>query len=523
MSFTIRRVSEDKEPSKAKLLITQALTMLPALMGSIVKGEEKKISEELDAKRERKLKRTILILFSGLTVMLLLIGMLKVVVRVKALALGMVTMVGADLPADEHGFTNVLLLGTGDADHDGVDLTDTIMVASLDPKNTKSAVLLSIPRDTYVLASEKMGKGRINSLYRDYKVTLVREGEKEKASKEALEQLGKEVGVLIGLPIHGAVKVDFTAFEQVVDLIGGIDIVVPEDIVDTEYPGPNYTYETFSISAGPQHIDGKTALKYARTRHTTSDFSRSGRQQQIIAAMGQKVQSNGLIKNVSKISEIMGIVAKNVESTLSSRELLGLAAMGQKIDSANLVNVQLNDVNGLYGATSEPGGMLYSPPRDQFDGAAVLLPVSIPEFPVTWKQIQAFGEVLFRHRSFFLKSAPIAVLNAGAKEGMARKAGGELVRYNFDIVDIRNLGPRGSADAEQSYIAVNANLMGETQKDQKAQAEATAAYLGKVMALPVKQAPAEAFESADGDRSSVSLVLGKDYTYTPLQNSVLAR
>jgi LCP family protein required for cell wall assembly len=330
MSFTIRRVSEEKEPSKWKTLLLQALAILPTVLKMAFRAEERKVEKALENKREKRLKRTITFLVAGLCVLLLLIGMLKVMVRLKALALGMVSMVGAELPTDAHGYTNILLLGTGDADHDGIDLTDTIMVASLDPANTKSAVLVSIPRDTYLLDTEKMGKGRVNSLYRDYKIALIRDGmDKGTASLQALKELGKEVGSLVGLPIHGVVKVDFTAFEQAIDLIGGIDVLVPEDIVDPEYPGPDYTYQTFSIAAGPQHLDGATALKYARSRHSTSDFSRSARQQQIIAAAGKKVKENGLIKNAGKISDILGIAAKNVESTLGAREFIGLAVNGQ--------------------------------------------------------------------------------------------------------------------------------------------------------------------------------------------------
>jgi len=469
-------------------------------------------------KRERTLKLTFTVLLSALLVLLLLIGTLKVLVRLKTVALGMVSVAGIALPADENGLTNILLLGEGDNNHEGVDLTDTIMIASLDPKNTKSAVLLSIPRDTYVLSTEKMGKDRINSLYRNYKISLVRKGAKEsEASAESLQQFMKEVGMLIGLPIHGVVKVNFSGFEQAIDAIGGIDVEVPEDIVDTQYPGPNYTYETFQIAKGIQHLNGATALKYARSRHSTSDFSRSGRQQEIIAAAVAKMKDGGLIKNAGKLTELLSIISKNVESTLSTRELLGLADMGKAIDTKKIISVHLNDQNGLYGSIIEQGGFLYSPPREQFDGASVLLPVSSPEFPVTWKQIQKFSSLLFVKREVFTSPPTISVLNAGGKEGLARKLGGELYRYGFNVSDTRNYGPKGSPVFETSFIAINPGLLGDAPETAIArdQATLTSNLLSVILKLKVGKTPDAAPFEKDG--ADIVIVLGEDFQYTLLQ------
>jgi LCP family protein required for cell wall assembly len=522
MSFTSRRVRDNDKPSQWKKYAALAVPAAEALYAFYRQFKEAKHEEEVKKKRERTLKRTVAILVSILVILLLVMGTLKVLVRLKSLALGMATMAGAELPKDENGFTNILLLGEGDNDHEGIDLTDTIMIASIDPENTKSVVLLSIPRDTYILQTEKMGKGRINSLYRDYKGYLMKQGDDEAvASREALSQFATEVGTLIGLPMHGVVKVNFSGFEQTIDAIGGIDVVVPEDLVDTEYPGPNYTYETFQLSAGPQHLDGATALKYARSRHSTSDFSRSARQQQIIAAAGKKVKEEGIIKNVSRITEIMGILSQNIESTFGTRELLGLAAMGKSIDSENIINMNLSDQNGLYGSSIEVGGFLYAPPREQFEGASVLLPVSLPEFPVTWKQIRNFIDVVFRHRAVFIKPLRIAVLNAGAKEGSARRLGGELYRYGFNIVETRNYAPGASnPDFPTSFIAINpvltaASTPGQTSSVHE-RAKSSTAFLGSVLKIAEGKTPDSTPFQENG--VDIVIVLGEDFQYVPLQD-----
>jgi LCP family protein required for cell wall assembly len=516
MSFTVRRVSQEKKPSALTKYGHYILRALRSVMALTKHFKHTQHQEDMK-KRERKLQKTVTVLVAILIVLLLLIGTLKVIVRLKALALVMASMAGAELPKDEHGFTNILLLGEGDNDHAGVDLTDTVMIASLDPE-TKSAVLISIPRDTYLLHTEKMGKGRINSLYRDYKSVLKQQGTAEQdASSEALRQLNTEISVLIGLPMHGVIKVNFSGFTETIDAMGGIDITVPEDIIDTQYPGPNYSYVTFSISKGVQHLDGETALKYARSRHSTSDFSRSARQQQIIMSMAKTVKEQGLLKNVSQISDLLSILSNNVESTFSSRELLGLANLAAKIEHNSIISAQLSDQNGLFGSLVEPGGFLYAPPREEFDGAAVLLPVSIPQFPVTWKQIRTFIQLITTERSLFVHPPRIIVLNAGAKEGSARTIGGELYRYTFNVTNIRNYASGKNPTFEHAFILINPALTSDPAKASLLeQAKDTAAFLEKAMGLTVLPDPeGQAFLEEDTD---IAIVLGKDFTYAPLQD-----
>ncbi len=517
----IRRVREEKKPSELRRYAAFALPLIRSVTQCYKHFEHAKAEEVTKTKRERSLKRTITVLLSALLVLLLLIGTLKVLVRLKTVALSMVSMAGVALPTDENGLTNVLLLGEGNNDHDGVDLTDTLIVASLDPLHTKSAVLLSIPRDTYILSTGKMGKDRINSLYRNYKISLVRKGMKEpEASLESLKELSKEIGTLIGLEIHGAVKVNFSGFEQAIDALGGIDIAVPYDLVDPQYPGPNYTYETFEIVKGQQHLDGATALKYTRSRHSTSDFSRSERQQQIIASAAKKMKEGGIVKNANKLTELLNIISKNVESTFGTRELLGLVDMGKMIDLNKIVSMQLNDQNGLYDSLIEPGGFLYSPPREQFDGAAILLPVSLPEFPVTWKQIQKFSGLFFTKREAFIKPPTITILNSGAKEGLARKLGGELYRYGFNVISTRNYGPKGSPIFDTSFIAVNPALTTDTDETQVAldRAKFSNALLSSILQIKISQKP-DAMPFLK-DSADIIIVLGKDYTYSALQELI---
>ncbi|MFA6523623.1 MAG: LCP family protein [Candidatus Peribacteraceae bacterium] len=508
MTFQTRRIREEKRPrafpwSKKKDKSTNGSTKAKTSGPSGFLKLWKKMTGTVDGKRLTILKRVTVILLSILLAFVLFTGVVRALVSLKVISLtSFLNTAGSALPADKDGFTNVLLLGKGDDDHDGIDLTDTIMVASVDPEHTKSAILLSLPRDLYMLSTEKMGKGRINELYRNYKSSLRSDGmSAAEASRESMKELMAELGRKLGIEIHHAVMANFSGFEQAVDAIGGVDIDVPYDIVDREYPGPDYTYQTFEIKAGPAHLDGATALKYARSRHTTSDFGRSARQQQIIQALGGKAQEKGIIRSPGKLLSLYNILSKNVETTMTTSELLGAAKMAQRLDRTKVISLQLSDRNGLYSSLAEPGGFLYSPPRDQFGGASVLLPVSIPEFPVTWKQVSAFVNLLIHNRTVFLNPSRIMILNASGKRGLAATLANELIRFDFSVADTAN------ASIEKQNATF---IVGQTPQDGEA-----ANWFSKLLKLPLAK---DAKGLTPEEQGQVTIVIGKDYKFTPLQD-----
>ncbi len=523
MSFTVRRLKESAPPKKkqskssaaAVRKVSTALSWAAKLSGPLLMighmWNERREQERKHEERVNLLKRITVILVAVFLSFLLFAGTTKALIALKVISLqNIATIAGSDLPADEYGHTNVLLLGQGDAGHEGIDLTDTIMIASMDPGSTKSAVLFSLPRDLYFLETENMGKGRINSLYRDYKIVLERQGKTtEEASNLAMRELATEIGRALGMEIHHIVKVDFIGFVQAVDAIGGVDIVVPEDLIDTEYPGPNYTYETFAINAGPQHLDGETALKYARSRHSTSDFDRSARQQQILRAIADKMKTDGTLTKPGQIMDLLSILEEHVETTLQTRDMVSMAALGKELDQSRIITMQLNTENGLYGAFSAPGGLLYTPPRDQFNGAAVLLPVSIPEFPVTWKQIRLLVQLMVHDRTAHVEQTPITVLNTGAEAGSARRLGGELIRFGFNVVATEN-APDRRERPDTTIIASGSGTTGP--------------FLHKLLGFPLEKTgvvyTSGSSESPVPSGSSITIELGEDFVYRPLQSSL---
>ncbi len=471
------------------------LTIRPAL--------RRILSRQRQQEERTRNTRLVTIAIAAVCAALLIIVAWNLLQTLRTLSISTLLSAGSTtLAEDAYGHTNILLLGQGDSSHDGIDLIDSIMVASLERK-TGAIALLSLPRDLYFLRTEQIGTGRLNSLYRDTKYSLKRKGHNEsEASLLAVRALVEELSQALSVEIHHAVKVNFTGFITAVDALGGLPIDIPARITDTAFPGPNYTTETFSIQQGPQTLDGQTALKYARSRSTTSDFDRSGRQQLILEALLQRVRETGLLTKPNKLLALFKIISNNSETTLSLRELLTLAKIGRSSPPPRIVSLHLSDRNGLYGEILEPGGFLYAPPRDQFDGASVLLPISIPEFPVTWKQLQTLADIFVHQRLLHHIETPVSILNAGAPPGSARLLANELLRFGFRVGNVENAP---FARQEQSFVLSGENPDRET-------------ALGALLRFPRSPSPPSPSPIATED---LTIVLGKEYRFAHFQSLLL--
>jgi LCP family protein required for cell wall assembly len=523
MTFSIRHLHK-KETRHAKVLriAKGALRRLPwqrvLRLGIILARPMYDLGKGLKERHEKQhhMKHAMAVGAGIITALVIALLAFSLLLKIGSLSMGsLLKVTGTPVAATDEGITNILLLGEGD--DTGQSLLDTIIIASIDPVKTNSIALLSLPRDLYFLHTDQAlvtEKGKLNALWRDAAIALHRQGmDADEASITALTQLKDEIGFALSVPIHHVIKVDFSAFEQAIDAFGGIEVTVPETIHDTEFPGPNYTYQTFHIDAGHHVMDGVTALKYARTRSTTSDFDRSARQQQLVGAALKKAQEGGILKNPSTVMELYGILAEHIETDLKTRQLVTLASIGKKTNPDHFYALQVNNVNGLYGDQLFKGGLLYSPPRDLFNGESVLLPVSIPEFPVTWKQLRVLTKLFFVERYPYLDRPRVAVLNGGSKEGTARNLYRELTRFGFDVIQVRNIP--GKRDIEASFI---------TSQDD----EAATAFFATLLSLPRKQLPEDRVKIHCGDDAkcideefgTVTIVLGKDFAFQRFQDTV---
>ncbi|MFA5994105.1 MAG: LCP family protein [Parcubacteria group bacterium] len=239
-----------------------------------------------------------------------------------------------------NGQTNILLLGMAGQGKPGQNLTDTLMIASVDTK-THRVSLLSIPRDLYVTIPDTKTQTKINSVYQ-YGLSNFQNDQGKAAN--AIE---KTIANITGLPIDYYIIMNFDGFERAIDNIDGINIMSERDLYDERYPGPNYSYETFSLSKGFHHLDGATALKYARERHNDpeGDFGRAKRQQQIMQAVKNKIFSTSTLMNVFALNNLFDTLGDNIKTNIAIDEFPSFFELAKKLDTNNINNVVVDAWN----------------------------------------------------------------------------------------------------------------------------------------------------------------------------------
>lgn len=226
------------------------------------------------------------------------------------------------LKGEGDGRVNILLLGIGGEGHDGSDLTDTMMLASVDPVN-KTTTLVSIPRDMWVkMPVNFFGQHqKINAAYSSGKYKYIGRVDTSNANKEAIKagfsSVDTAVSQVLGVRVDYNLLVNFQGFEKAIDTVGGIDVDVKEPLVDASMAWENGNNAVL-VPAGAQTMDGKKALLYARSRHTSSDFARSERQRQIIMALKNKVLTTGVLSNPMRLASLSQSFGDTFYSDLST-------------------------------------------------------------------------------------------------------------------------------------------------------------------------------------------------------------
>ncbi|MSQ27922.1 MAG: LytR family transcriptional regulator [Dehalococcoidia bacterium] len=324
---------------------------------------------------------------------------------------------------------NILLMGVDRRPDEGTGAmtrTDTMMVLTYDPFS-KTAGLLSIPRDTYVPIPIRPGfvlQDRIN--------TATVYGEVYKYPGGGLELARDAVQYNLGVHIHYYVMVDFDAFRKLIDTLGGVDVDVPVALVDNFYPTDNYDIKRISIPAGSQHLDGERALQYARSRHQDSDFGRIQRQQQVMRAARAKLIQLDVLP---KLPQLWLDFKDSVQTDMPLGAIVKLAAAGRDLGEDGIIGRSLDAAGG------------YVTPVTTADGASILVPNRA-------KMREVMAEVFFDVRKE-QEGARIELLNGTGTPGLAAKTARQLEAYGFDHIAI---GDAGSYDHQVTEIL---NLTGK--------------------------------------------------------------
>jgi LCP family protein required for cell wall assembly len=399
----------------------------PIVLDHIQERRRKQRFWQRHGKLKRRLKRTavafmILVLAGGV-----FFGYKLYHTQKKVLAGGgkAATVCSDDVPTSEltnegDSRINILLLGIGGPGHDGSNLTDTILLASVDPINNK-AVLLSIPRDLWVHIPNN-GTQKINAAYAD---AVDESKSKTPAGQETdgINELDKTLQpVLDGVKIHYHVLLDFSAFKQMVDALGGVSVNVPETLYDPTIAWENHRNPVIA-KQGLQTFNGAQALLYARSRETSSDFARGERQRLLIAAIKQKAFSAGTFSNPFKVSNLLDSLGQNVYTDFSGGDIKCLYRQMSTIPSSAIQSVDM---------VTPPNALLTT---DNINGLSVVEPRA---GLFDYSDIHSFLHGALKDPLIVKENAQVAIYNATDTGGMATSAAKLLKEYGYNVGAVAN-------------------------------------------------------------------------------------
>jgi LCP family protein required for cell wall assembly len=316
---------------------------------------------------------------------------------------------GEDPPAPAWTGTerlNVLLLGIDSRAETSTTVatknTDTMIVLSLDPVN-KTAAMLSIPRDVYI---DRPGvfQNKINAAYAVGGYDLTR----------------RVVEDLLGIRLNAYALVDFDAFTKIVDAVGGVVIDVRRPVRDESYPTPDYGVERVNITAGPQLMDGSTALRFARSRHDTDDYGRAQRQQLVLSALRTHLSDGDFLRGLPTLVDRVGSA---VQTNFDPANVLPLAQFGSGITGTSIRSEVLYPCGGAFPhceLQAQSGG----------SRGFILIPDRA--------KIRDLAAALFYDPQVKSEGATVEVRSAGARNGLAQTIADRLTDRAFTVSTVTN-------------------------------------------------------------------------------------
>lgn len=279
--------------------------------------------------------------------------------------------------SSDNGRVNILIMGTAGSDHEGSDLTDTMILISVSLTSPK-ITMISIPRDLWIPEI----RTKINSAYHYGGIAL---------AKESTQRV-------LGIPIHYGVLLNFSGFKDIVNVLGGITVNVQNEFTDPLYPikgkendlcdgdkSLSCRYQTLHFNSGSQIMDGDTALKFVRSRHAEgvegTDLARGARQQKVISAIENKIMDPKVLLNPNKSLKIWNVVMDSIETDINMESGATVARYAYK--SIRIVNKYLI-----------PENLLINPPISvKYDKQYIFIP-KIGNG--NWKEVHDWvGQILF--------------------------------------------------------------------------------------------------------------------------------
>jgi len=328
------------------------------------------------------------------------------------------------LKGEGSGRVNILLLGRGGGNHDGPDLTDTMMVASVDPVN-HTTTLLSIPRDLWINVPNQ-GDMKINAAWEtgefQYLGKVAPGSTDQKAIQAGFESVDGVVENVLGITIDYNVIVDFQAFQQAVDTIGGITVNVPTDLIDPTMAWENGNNPVLA-KAGVDTFGGAQALNYVRSRETSSDFARAQRQRDVLMAIKAKVATVGTLSDPLKLEGLLNAFGNNVATDLSISDATRLFSLLSNVSDQSITSTSLDQTPGQFVTTGN------------LSGQSIVLPTA---GLFNYSPIQEFVRGQLKDPYILKENAKILVLNGTNTVGLAANEAALLQSYGYNVIGTGN-------------------------------------------------------------------------------------
>ncbi len=348
------------------------------------------------------------------------------------------------LKTDSKGRTNILAFGTsgynmegdeGNGTHAGAQLTDSIMMISLD-QNTGDIAMLSLPRDLKA-SPTCTSTGKINEVYWCNGGGGNATTEKEAAAANALMA---EVSSILGVDFQYFAHLNWGSLVQIVDTLGGITVTLDEDILDYYWTGAVF-------EAGKEYtINGEQALGLARARHGTSggDFSRGTSQQKILIGIKNKIFEKDL--SISDLVSLASTLGDNLRTNFSLSEIKTLAHLTNEFDLDSMRQLSLYDpANGIRYMTT---GMINE------------ISYVLPSAGVgNYSAIKEYVATNTSNDPRDYENPTILILNASEIAGLASAEKTKLTEDGFKSIEIGD-APEGEYEEGTSLYILSTNKTG---------------------------------------------------------------
>ncbi len=374
------------------------------------------------------------------------------------------------LKQDSNGRSNFLILGTSEDDkgHDGANLTDSMLVVSID-QTSKNVYMFSVPRDLYVkygTACTAGYSGKINAYF-----SCVNDGTTDEAEQDRLTQTQKFVGNIFGMDIQYGVHVNHTVIKEAVDAVGGVDVDIQGSNGDSGVLDRNfdwrckYTCYLVKYNNGVHHLDGEHALYLSMARGDVaptyglgnSNFDREKNQQKILMALKDKAMTTGTLTNLSSVMKLIDTFGANLRTNIQKAEIRTIAQVASEVKTADIFMLSLVGVDNSVVTTGN------------YAGASVVMPSA---GIYGYSEIQSFIKKNITSDPVVKEAAPIEVLNGTGQTGYGQTQADKLTAAGYTVLKVDN-APDGTYDKVEIFQIGTGNA-------------ATAAKLSKAYSVTIK-------------------------------------